>query len=253
MRIAAPIVALALAASIGVARAGSSPPPPTVPCDSINVTAKSGSDNGWRVVLGVVSVPPAHLGQVVSTHEQPWAFWRKAGLAIRGGRGPVVSVSVPKPWRKRAAITWGDNTGIVSSIRFARCPIQLPYNVWNGYAGGFSLRSRSVVRAADRSRRPAHHNRALRHRPNMRLVTPSLEHPLATALGASNSWERASHAVRPRECMVTKGLEVPTRNPSRSSPSVGTATALAGACRTGERSRRVFGGRPGCMARSGIR
>jgi len=51
-------------------------------------------------------------------------------------------VTVPATWRKRVAITWGNNTGIVSALRIAGCPV--PPHVWNAYAGGFYLRSRSA-------------------------------------------------------------------------------------------------------------
>jgi hypothetical protein len=66
-----------------------------------------------------------------------------------------VVVSVPKAWRRLAAITWG-NTGIVSRLRIERCPA-LPPKVWNAYAGGFYLRSRSAcvplaIRVAERVR-----------------------------------------------------------------------------------------------------
>jgi hypothetical protein len=114
---------------------------PTVSCDQIIGRVGSGRAAGYRVVLGVVSAPPAYLPQVVPTGNRPWAFWRKAGLVVRGGAGPVV-VSVPRAWRARAAITWG-NTAIVSMLRIERCP-GLPPKVWNAYAGGFYLRSRSA-------------------------------------------------------------------------------------------------------------
>ncbi len=142
MRIAAPTIALALAALIVVA-AQATPPPParTVPCDEIIGTAKSGRQGGYRVVLGVVSVPPAYLEQVVPTPGQPWPYWRKAGLVIRGGAGPV-NVSVPKAWRNRVAINWGyryHDDGF-SALRIAPCPS----GPWNAYSGGFYLRSRSA-------------------------------------------------------------------------------------------------------------
>jgi hypothetical protein len=112
-----------------------------VSCDRIIGHVGSGHAAGYRVVLGVVSVPPAYEPQVVPTGNRPWAFWRKAGLVVRGGAGPVV-VSVPQAWRTRAAITWG-NAGIVSRLRITPCPA-LPPKVWNAYAGGFYLRSRSA-------------------------------------------------------------------------------------------------------------
>jgi hypothetical protein len=141
MRGAAAIIAFVVAAVVGVAaRGAASPPPPIVPCDDIIGQAESGHDSGYRLVLGFVSVPPARLVQVVATHATPWAYWRKAGLVIRASHTPV-SVRVPQTWRKRAAITWG-SSGTVSSLRIAACPS--PPNVWNAYAGGFYIRSRSA-------------------------------------------------------------------------------------------------------------
>jgi hypothetical protein len=116
-------------------------PPPTVPCDEVILRVGSGRAGGYRVVLGLVSVPPAYLAQIVKSGGQTWPYWRKAGLVIRGG-SPPVSVSVPRPWRNRAAITWGNGTGIVSALRIASCPSA--DKPWNAYAGGFYLRSRSA-------------------------------------------------------------------------------------------------------------
>jgi hypothetical protein len=111
---------------------------PIVSCDAIIGQAATGRDSGYRVVLGVVSVPPARLTQVVDTHSRPWRFWRKAGLVIRASTAPV-RVTVPQAWRRRAAITWG-STGTVSGLTIAPCPS--PAGVWNAYAGGFYLRTR---------------------------------------------------------------------------------------------------------------
>ena len=145
LRIAAQAIVLVLTAlSVGAARAAPTPSARTVPCDEIILTAKSGVQGAYRVVLGVVSVPPAYLEQVVATPGQPWPYWRKAGLVIRGGAGPV-NVSVPKAWRSRVAIIWGyryhDNG--YSALRLARCPPS-ESKPWNAYSGGFYLRSRSA-------------------------------------------------------------------------------------------------------------
>ena len=112
----------------------------TVACGESIGYAKSGHEDGYRVVLGVISVPPAHLRQVVATDSQPWRYWRKAGLVIRAG-SPSVVVSVPKGWRSRAAVTWG-SSGTVSVLRVEGCPPS-PAG-WRAYAGGFYLRSRSA-------------------------------------------------------------------------------------------------------------
>jgi hypothetical protein len=97
-------------------------------------------------VLGVVSVPPAYLRQVVPTGRRPWRYWRKAALVIRGG-SPPVDVVVPKAWRSRVRIGWGggdewDGRGI--SVRIAPCPPSGLRKPGNAYAGGFHLRTRSA-------------------------------------------------------------------------------------------------------------
>ena len=146
MRFALLTFALAISIPIGVsARSAASPPPPTVSCDRIILgvaSGREGSGGGYRVVLGVVSVPQAYRPQVVRSWEEPrWPYWSKAGLVIRGG-SPPVTVSVPPAWRSRVAITWG-NTPVVSALRIASCPAWRP-KPWNAYAGGFYLRSRSA-------------------------------------------------------------------------------------------------------------
>ena len=142
MRFVLVLVALGLAVLTSMtAGAALSAAPPTVSCDKIILTVGSGRADGYRVVLGVVSVPEAHLPQVVATRSRAWPFWRKAGLVIRGG-SPSVSVTVSQAWRNRAAIHWG-NSGVVNVLRIASCP-RFGDEPWNAYAGGFHLRSRSA-------------------------------------------------------------------------------------------------------------
>jgi hypothetical protein len=112
----------------------------TVPCDERIDTTRF-PYAGYRVVLGVVAVPPAYLQQVVATRTRAWAYWRKAGLVVRAG-APTLAVSVPKAWRRRAAITWGNNTGVVASLRIAGC--DGAQHVGYAYAGGFFLRASSA-------------------------------------------------------------------------------------------------------------
>jgi hypothetical protein len=123
------------------ALAASSPPGPTVPCNQV---VEPVPNINHRTVLDVVSVPPALQPYAVTTNNRPWAYFRKAVLNVRAGRTSV-TVSVPKPWRTRAGISWGNGgytgVGIVSSLRIAACP-SLPG--WRGYAGGFYLRSSSA-------------------------------------------------------------------------------------------------------------
>jgi hypothetical protein len=116
----------------------------TVSCDEVIDrvrTGRGGSGGGRRVILGVVSVAQAYRPQVVPTGRRPWSHVSKAGLAVLGG-SPAVVVSVPRRWRNRAAISWGNLPGIYTTLRIARCPASTP-TPWNVYAGGFFLRSPS--------------------------------------------------------------------------------------------------------------
>lgn len=119
----------------------------SVPCgDAIGFTkfpylGNSRPENRYRRVLGVVAVPPAYMQQVVPSSQKPWPYWHKQGLVIRA-TGESVTVTVPKLWRKRAAITWGNNAGPVSSLRIEGCGTSRA--VGHAYAGGFLLRSPSA-------------------------------------------------------------------------------------------------------------
>jgi hypothetical protein len=135
------LLALAAATTLAATAARASAPP-TVSCTGIVLRLRSGHEGGNRVVLGTVSVPPAYLPQVGPSRNKAWPFFTKRGLAVRGG-SPAVVVTVPGAWRRRVAITWGDSA-IVSGLRIASCSAFLPPKVWNGYAGGFYLRSRSA-------------------------------------------------------------------------------------------------------------
>jgi len=116
---------------------------PTVRCDEVVLQFKAGSDiEGNRVVLDAVSAPPAYLAGVVrDPASAPFPYWRKAGIAIRASRA-AVSISVPKEWRDRVRIVWGAPGTPAATLRFAPCPS--PVETWNGYSGGFELRTRSA-------------------------------------------------------------------------------------------------------------
>ena len=129
---------VALAAFTGVA---ASAPPPTATCDSIITPAGSFSWRPTRVVLGVVAVPPAHIPQTMPTGERRWPYWSKTGLVVRADSPPVV-VRVPRAWRSRVAIGWGNAAG--STLRIAPCPPSSSLGEWNPYSGGFSLRTRAA-------------------------------------------------------------------------------------------------------------
>jgi hypothetical protein len=86
VRIAVFCVVLILAAVIGaVARSAQPLPSPVVTCGDVVGQPQSGDTNGYRVVLGVISVAPAYLGQVQATHSRPWSYQRKAPLASTQG------------------------------------------------------------------------------------------------------------------------------------------------------------------------
>jgi hypothetical protein len=138
------VLIVALVAAAG-SSAGASGSVPIVTCEQSGGVEFSGTSGGNRVVLGVVSVPPAYVSQVFPTQDKllrPWRFFSKAGLSIRAG-SPAVSVSVPKTWQSRAAITWGSSTGNVSALRLAGCPTST-LGAWVGYPGGFLLRASSA-------------------------------------------------------------------------------------------------------------
>jgi len=112
---------------------------PVVPCAD-TVFSSEFPVPGLRVVLGVASVSPAYVKQVVATDRRPWTHWRKAPLFTRDGSPPIV-VSVAKGWRNRVGITWGDSP-IASSLRIRSCPPLV--GAARGWAGGFYLRSRTA-------------------------------------------------------------------------------------------------------------
>lgn len=152
------LTSAALAAPAGVQR--------TVPCDeSIDTTPFPYLGNRqrqyrYRSVLNAIAVPPAYLQQVVATKQQPWRYWRKAGLVVRAGR--AVTITVPSRLRARAAIVWGNSSGPFESPAHRRLHRQPPFRP--------RLRWRLLpplplrLPAAHRHRRRTHHDRPLRHR-----------------------------------------------------------------------------------------
>jgi hypothetical protein len=117
------------------------PKPLTVGCGNIvGSNHAPGVQIGYRVVLGVVSAPPARL-QKGGSNPGRWPYFSKAGLGVHASRGPV-TITVPPAWRTRVAIGWGNNIGTSSTIRITRCP-PAPGR-WNFYAGGFFTRSATV-------------------------------------------------------------------------------------------------------------
>jgi len=112
-----------------------------VGCDQVILRPRHPFADGYRRVLGVLAVPPAYIPQVVAITAERWPYWEKSGLVVRAGH-ELVTVTVAPGWRRRAAITWGNGTPAVASLRIDPCPS--PGNVWNAYAGGFFMRSRGA-------------------------------------------------------------------------------------------------------------
>lgn len=88
-----------------------------------------------RLVLGAASVPPAYLEQVSPTGSEPWSHFSKWGMVVRAGVRVVVSV--PRRWRTRVGIVWGNAGDVYSVVRFRRCGNDATRG--NAYAGGFFL------------------------------------------------------------------------------------------------------------------
>jgi hypothetical protein len=141
--IAVVVIALAVTGCSGPGPVHVKPPtaplasPSAVRCDQV-ITSSRGAP-GARILFAVLTVPPAHLPRAAPTGTGPWGYFAKFGPALRAN-SPAVLVTIPAAWRHRAAIAWG-NVGPVSSLRLLGCPRQL--GAWNGYAGGFYLRSAS--------------------------------------------------------------------------------------------------------------
>jgi hypothetical protein len=134
------IVVAGLLALPGVTATASSAP--TITCDDIVVPGGSFTWRPKRVVLGVVAVPPAYIRQTEPTGGRRWPYWSKAGLVVRADSPPVL-VAVPRGWRDRVAIGWGDAEA-VGALRIASCPPSSSLGDWNPYSGGFSLRTRAA-------------------------------------------------------------------------------------------------------------
>jgi hypothetical protein len=127
------VVALILTGGAQAAPTGS------IGCSHVAGSTTSGTADHSRVVLGVVSVPPARIQRATpDSSASPWKDFSKYGLEIHTGSKPV-AVSVPAEWRKRVATTWGSVVPF-SRVRFQAChhPGGLS-GQWNGYAGSFCL------------------------------------------------------------------------------------------------------------------
>ena len=138
------LAACAAPAAGTVAASGSDGPQRTVPfrevIDQVAFPYRGGPErrHRFRQVLGAASVPPAFVEQVSPTRSQPWTRFAKHGLVVRSGLAPL-TVTVPRAWRARAGIVWGNGgLGVFHTIRIAACPAEPIHG--NAYAGGFFLR-----------------------------------------------------------------------------------------------------------------
>jgi hypothetical protein len=145
-----PLAVLILVSAIAAATAGAATPSRvrTVSCsESIDGTrfpyvGGLRAKDRYRLVLGVVSVPPAYRAQIVHNGSRSWPYFFKAGLVIRAS-GQSVVVSVPPAWRDRAAIAWGyGGHGVFTSLRFEGCKALSTQGF--AYSGGFYLRPRGA-------------------------------------------------------------------------------------------------------------
>jgi len=126
-------------ATTQAATAGSSLP--VVSCNaSIGGARYSGTENGNRVVLDGVSVPPDPPEGASPSGTKGWPYFAEVGVILRVDQPPV-DVSVPKASRTGAAISW-DQSKPVPAVRFETCPsLGL---AWNAYAGGIYLKERTA-------------------------------------------------------------------------------------------------------------
>jgi hypothetical protein len=115
----------------------------TVPCeeaiDHVRFPYVGGGPFRPRQVLAAASVPGPFVPQTSPTESKPWTYFAKWGMVVRGGAGPPVTVTVPRAWRTRVAISWGNaQHAVFHTLRFPRCGVDSAQG--NAYAGGFFIR-----------------------------------------------------------------------------------------------------------------
>ena len=118
----------------------------TVPCAEVIQTVAFPYVGSARypsqLVLDAASAPGKHVPQSSETGKQPWTWFSKWGMVVRGGEGEPVIVTVPRTWRNRVAVVWGNGGHrVFHTIRFPRCGDDTVAG--NAYSGGFFLRKPS--------------------------------------------------------------------------------------------------------------
>lgn len=131
------LVIIGCAAAQGTLASTAERPQRTIPCGE-HVKIVQFPYPGYRLVLGAVSVPRAY-GR---SYPRPgaWSYFAKGGIVVKSGTS--VTITVPPAWRKRVAISWGNNVDrVFHTIRIAACS-----RIYQGYAyaGGFFLRRPSA-------------------------------------------------------------------------------------------------------------
>jgi len=128
------LLSVAVAGAFAAGGASASVPVPTVGCDQSVFDASPKPPSDLRVVFNRIAVVAENY-RPQPVRSRPLGFWVKAPIFVRASSGPV-TLEVPRGWRAREAITYGDS-GIVRALRIGRCPGGS--TAWFGYAGGFYL------------------------------------------------------------------------------------------------------------------
>lgn len=140
-------------AAVALPRPPGVAPTASVTCDAVVYIdpAPSPGPHG-RVLLDRIALPNEDaIPRPIRRGRSGLSYWVKVGLLARG-RTPV-QVTVPKGWRNRLALIWG-NSAWASSVRVLGCRAW-PVSEWRLYTGGFKLRSPAcfplVIRAGRRT------------------------------------------------------------------------------------------------------
>ena len=140
LRLALALISLALLSVLAAGAWAATPAyaEPTVSCDGIVLLNRTVAGEGFRVLLGAVSVPGSRqlAHSSTATPGRRWRYFRSAPIAIRAGTA-AVTVSVPEGWQDRVALSWGASP-TSGALHFAPCGS--PKRTWNLYSGGFHLR-----------------------------------------------------------------------------------------------------------------
>jgi len=141
------IVAVAgVTASVAATAPGGIAPRKVVTCDEA-ISFTRAPHAGTRVLLGRLALPPERFPSRprAAPENRPLPYYAKFGLQVRSGRNPV-DVIVPRAWRTRAAVGWGEDAGPqqASSVRVLACKPVLG-RPWLAFPGGYFLRKPACI------------------------------------------------------------------------------------------------------------